>query len=717
MATVDRAKHHGIQGFERTVALKRLLPVFAKRPDIVRMFVREASLASKLQHPNIVQVYELGEVNGTYFISMEYVDGWTLSDVIRRAQRLPGSTVPLEISTTLLAQLFDALDYAHNVLDDHGKPLNLVHRDISPANLLVTRTGHLKVIDFGIAQRGIDSDEEGGLKGKFGYTAPELLVGRAPSPQTDLFAAGVVAFELLAGESLFGGQTDLETLERILYTTPVPPSEKNPRCFPALDQVVSLALNKDPELRAGTAGQLRDELERIRSLADLQITSTEIARWLREAFESKRAPTEPQKARRFPRGTLGLEWEDEDAFTPLEHQPVGYYADLEVTTATGATAEAVEAVAEITSGGDSRSRRERIAKMGLVAIAILSVATVILLGLRGLSTERETTAAVPSPPAKARVQLAVEPADAVIRIVGQPPLGQGMVELDQGIYSISIEREGYQSWLSTIEFAAGQRHTVAVRLVALAARESPPRVALTPEKRGLRVTVDGVERAEVTPADIELTVGQHRLALIDDDDEELWATQIDARTDQRYEFSPTIEHREPERVTSSESARTERGSSQGKEHSPAKAAAVAEPLVEQTLDPEPQPTLFGSFGSLLPDQLTTVPSPVAPVKKAPNNKPRIVRATDVSRISGTFPKLRRRQLEGISGSRAGAVLVCISTAGRVTSAKSLGQGLPKDVVQRLTSSARNFRYRPYNEDGAAVPACFAIPFRLGEVTR
>src|SRR6185295_11927640 len=151
MATVHRALERGIEGFERGAAVKRLLPHLAADATCIKSFVREAKLASYLKHVNIVQLFELGRVGNAYFISMEYIDGRDIRRILRQARKVSGPP-PIHVTVGLLMQLCDALDYAHHKVDDSGQPLGLVHRDVSPSNLLVTTTGQLKVIDFGIAK-------------------------------------------------------------------------------------------------------------------------------------------------------------------------------------------------------------------------------------------------------------------------------------------------------------------------------------------------------------------------------------------------------------------------------------------------------------------------------------------------------------------------------------------------------------------------------------
>src|SRR5215470_3526594 len=190
MATVHRALERGLDGFERVVALKRLLTHLAADASFIKSFVREAKLASLLNHVNIVQIFECGRVGAQYFISMEYIDGRDIRRILRHARKVTGPP-PIHVTVGLLLQLCEALDYAHTRCDDEGTPLRLVHRDISPSNLLVTVAGHIKVIDFGIAraQSAQLRTQTGRVKGKLAYMAPEAIAGRELDARSDLFAA------------------------------------------------------------------------------------------------------------------------------------------------------------------------------------------------------------------------------------------------------------------------------------------------------------------------------------------------------------------------------------------------------------------------------------------------------------------------------------------------------------------------------------------------
>jgi serine/threonine protein kinase len=290
MATVHRAIKTGIEGFQRPVALKRLLSQYAGDQEFVRGFVREARLATRLQHANNAQTYDLGRDDATYYIAMELVDGIDLRHVLRHiAYSVGPMPVPLVLAT--MAQCCDALDYAHNFGDDAGRPLGLVHRDVSPSNLIMGRDGVLKIIDFGIAKAssGTLYTQSGVLKGKFSYMAPEMLEGHTDA-RSDLFAVGVVLYELLTARPLFKGKTDFDTLEMVKRMTPPPPSTINAQIPPEVDQVVMTTLQKNPTQRWQTASGLRNALHSLAERPGLRATHLDVPRWIEWALSQPAAP-------------------------------------------------------------------------------------------------------------------------------------------------------------------------------------------------------------------------------------------------------------------------------------------------------------------------------------------------------------------------------------------------------------------------------------------
>jgi len=291
MATVHRALERGIEGFERIVALKRLLPHLAADASFIKSFVREAKLASLLNHVNIVQIFELGRVGSQYFISMEHIDGRDIRRILRHARKASGPP-PIHVTVGLLLQLCDALDYAHHKVDDTGHPLGLVHRDVSPSNVLVTTAGQVKVIDFGIAKAQSSQlrTQTGRVKGKIAYMAPEALAGKDLDARSDLFAVGVIGHELLTARPLFATKNEYQTLMKVQRGDILPPSSFNQGCPPELDAIVLRALARDPDQRFRHASALRDDLNAVRKQYGLATSNRDIATWLEWAF-SLEVPT------------------------------------------------------------------------------------------------------------------------------------------------------------------------------------------------------------------------------------------------------------------------------------------------------------------------------------------------------------------------------------------------------------------------------------------
>jgi serine/threonine protein kinase len=287
MATVHRAEKRGI-GIRRPVALKRLLPHVAADPALVKLFVDEARVASHLRHGNVAQTYELGKVGDTFFIAMEYASGPTLAQIIRQCLHAAGE-IPPTIIVNILQQICEALDYAHELCDESGQPLRIIHRDVSPANIIVTNTGVVKLIDFGIAKATISSvkTQTGFIKGKFGYIAPEYITGRIDA-RVDLFAVGVVAHEMMAGRRLFEGQDDFETLQNIREMNLRPPSHWNPHVTPDLDDIVMTALQRDPADRWQTAGAMHIALAHVARGFGLVVGGQQLAEWVNWAFSQVR---------------------------------------------------------------------------------------------------------------------------------------------------------------------------------------------------------------------------------------------------------------------------------------------------------------------------------------------------------------------------------------------------------------------------------------------
>jgi serine/threonine-protein kinase len=266
MADVYRAQRTGAAGFERTCVVKRILRSYCDDQSFVSMFINEAKIAAKLTHPNIAQVYDLGEVDGEYFIALEYVRGQDLLHLLKwLAKSSPDKrSLPPEVAAYVAREVCRGLAHAHEHTDEYGRALPIVHRDISPQNIMLGYDGQVKLVDFGIAKAVFSIGEEtrsGALKGKIAYMSPEQVAGTNPGPESDVFAAGVVLYEMLVGRRLFKGANDFDTLERVKKMTIPPPSHVASWVPHELDRVVMHALERDRAQRYKRASSMARDLD------------------------------------------------------------------------------------------------------------------------------------------------------------------------------------------------------------------------------------------------------------------------------------------------------------------------------------------------------------------------------------------------------------------------------------------------------------------------
>ena len=288
MAEVFRGKTAGVEGFERIVALKRILPNIAADPDFVEMFVEEAKLVVQLQHANIAQVYDLGKAEGTYYIAMEYISGTDLRSMWDRA-RARNRLLPIAMSCYIMQRVCEGLDAAHRKKDNDGSDISLVHRDVSPQNILISYEGEVKLIDFGIARAAnrVSRTQAGVLKGKFGYMSPEQVRGIELDNRSDIFACGVVLYELLVGDRLFLGESDFSTLEKVRNVEMVPPTRLNKNLSPHLERIVMKALAKNREDRYRWANEMAEDLQRYLFATNQPFARTDMQRYMQQHFRSE----------------------------------------------------------------------------------------------------------------------------------------------------------------------------------------------------------------------------------------------------------------------------------------------------------------------------------------------------------------------------------------------------------------------------------------------
>ncbi|MBN1962464.1 MAG: serine/threonine protein kinase [Deltaproteobacteria bacterium] len=262
MAEVFMAKAFGVEGFERVLAIKRILPNMADDDEFINMFVDEARIAVQLSHANIIQIYELGKFENQYYIAMEYVSGKDLRQILD-SYRKRQQTVPIPAAAYIAAKICEGLDYAHRKTDPTGRPLNVIHRDVSPQNILISFEGAVKITDFGIAKAEdrASKTQAGVLKGKFGYMSPEQVRGLEIDHRSDVFAVGILLYEMVTGHRLFVGESDFSTLEKVRNAEVTPPSQLNPAISEPLERLMLKALSRDRDERYAWASDLHDDLQ------------------------------------------------------------------------------------------------------------------------------------------------------------------------------------------------------------------------------------------------------------------------------------------------------------------------------------------------------------------------------------------------------------------------------------------------------------------------
>lgn len=289
MAEVFRAESAGVEGFKKQVAIKRVLPHLSEKKKFIAMFLDEARLSAHLSHSNVAQVFDIGVGDNAFFIVMEFVDGADLKAVIDTIRER--GEFPVEEACFIALKICEGLAYAHELLDAEGRPLNIVHRDVSPPNVLITKHGEVKIVDFGLAKASsqLEQSEPGIIKGKFSYLSPEAAQGFEVDHRTDIFAVGIILWEMLAGRRLFLGETDFATVKQVQQAVVPPISEINPRAPRALDAILARALARDPNERYQSARELGVALNEFLFRHGKPVGSFAIASLVQRAMSGKQA--------------------------------------------------------------------------------------------------------------------------------------------------------------------------------------------------------------------------------------------------------------------------------------------------------------------------------------------------------------------------------------------------------------------------------------------
>ncbi|MCP4504578.1 MAG: serine/threonine protein kinase [Deltaproteobacteria bacterium] len=288
MAEIFLARQEGLEGFEKTICIKRIRPHLSNQPNFVRMFLNEAKLAAQLTHPNIVQIYDLGRINESYFIAMEYVSGRDMSRILPKADK-QGIPFPMIYALKIASNALEGLYYAHTKADAYDNPLGVVHRDITPENILVSYDGTVKIVDFGIAKAStqLEQTRAGEIKGKLSYMSPEQAMGKPLDHRSDVFAVGAILYEWITGVKLFTGENEMAILKSIIDGKIYPPSYFKEDVPEAVERILMTALAKDREERYQTSWDMQFDIDTFLAGSEFTPSNIHLSNFMKQLFEDE----------------------------------------------------------------------------------------------------------------------------------------------------------------------------------------------------------------------------------------------------------------------------------------------------------------------------------------------------------------------------------------------------------------------------------------------
>ncbi|MBI5500498.1 MAG: serine/threonine protein kinase [Deltaproteobacteria bacterium] len=386
MAELYLAIHRSISGFEKLVVIKQILPRFTADPEFVEMFMNEARVAATLNHPNVIQIFDVGAVGDRYFIAMEFVHGEDLRSIVKGMVARQMREFPIAHALQIVMNICAGLDYAHTRKGFSGEDLHIVHRDISPQNIIVTFTGDVKLVDFGIAKAALQhradtiaagapaKSDEGQLRGKFPYMSPEQCRGQPLDHRSDIFSLGIILFELSTGRRLFRGKSEVETIRKIVEEPYPQPTQVRAGFPPALEPIVLRALARERDARYGSARELQADLERFVRDERVPVSSIELSNFMTGLFGDKLDAQRKAMAE-------GKQLADVIASEP---EPAEIrFDDVADTATTGPTASARSTTRSMVVARPKKSRTGLYTALGIAGALALGGALYLVLGRDG----------------------------------------------------------------------------------------------------------------------------------------------------------------------------------------------------------------------------------------------------------------------------------------------------------------------------------------------
>ena len=512
MAEIFLARSRGVQGFNRILAIKKILPTMAEDEEFIAMFIDEARIAAELSHTGIVQIFELGKFEDDYYIAMEFIHGNDLRFIQERQAR---AKCPMDVhmAAHIAFKICEALDYAHTKKDPTGKPMGIVHRDISPQNVILSYDGEVRICDFGIAKAANRSQktQAGVLKGKFGYMSPEQVRGLPLDGRSDIFTVGTLLYELITLERLFVGESDFSTLEKVRNADVVPPSTYNRDVPEELEEIVLLALSKEVEDRHQGAAEMADALQ-VFMINNTLASTRDVSAFMRKSFEAEfeaelRRLEEYQDMPEPQPGELLRNTEDLPGMDFAEDED----ADPDAKTLIFASADADAALRSVPPPLPSGRKKPDAEVVPFAAgkAGLGDAATKIFGADDKPELADANTMIFADPDAQPELDLHELPANAPDTGKGQKP--SGPVPIGKPLSS--------RLFIPLAFFAAlllGYSIFTTIQLSQLSAPNGGPPVfeLMTRPATGVQVSVDGITLAKSTPFETRmLSAGEHRLAL------------------------------------------------------------------------------------------------------------------------------------------------------------------------------------------------------------
>jgi serine/threonine protein kinase len=552
MAEIFKGLSYDLHGIKKTVVIKKILPHIAASKEFIDSLINEAKIAVTLSHGNIAQTYDLGKVGDDYFMVMEYVEGRSLS-LIHKRSLANGKLVPIPILCHFMCEVLSGIDYMHRRTDEHGHPLNIVHRDISPQNLIVTYSGTVKIIDFGIAKAAfkINTTDSGILKGKFSYMSPEQARGDSIDHRSDIFSLGIIFHEMLTGKRLFKADDNRETLRNVRRAKIESPSAFRGDVPDELNRIVMKALAKDRRHRYAFASDMRDDLLKFLSATHPDFKSSDAGAFVADLFRdeiAKSASEEdelktPQMIIDQTFSALADESQFEDTgrakITPdmkeffLEEEAVPETTEAETPQKAPPELAVVEEIAEEKAPGFNW--QVWLKKRASIVLSLISIVMVIIL----LVYSRGQKISAPVETTKAELMVTTDPPDTRLSIdghfIGQnSPITIPDLDVDRE-HEIVAERDGYTPQKLKMRLQSGEFRTIEITLAKAVVTKCTLIISSTPP--GATVFIDDSETQYRTPTTVtDIAIGKrHSLGLFLEG-YKFWGREIEAHAGETLHF-------------------------------------------------------------------------------------------------------------------------------------------------------------------------------------